>query len=332
MLTYVLDVRDLSDVRFVLSPLNETAFSLFHLDTRYENAAHLQRWRDNAHAQRDRYDHRLISALITPSGNAIPDFLTPMPGPGVSRPTLDDGLAAIAGTDPELIHTQLDELREGGEPSPALARLLDEPERAGPRIAGALERYHRVVIAPMWPAVSRILESDITFRGRELAIGGPTQLFASLNPNLTWDRDGRLRLDLAYARGTGEYASAGRGLTLIPSVFLTRLVSAHSPETAVPHAGYPARGSATLMESMRAVPPGALRRLIGGAKADVLHALDEPVAVGELARRLEVTPSAASQSLRVLHENGLVERARSGREVLYRRTPDGDRLVRGNRP
>lgn len=85
------------------------------------------------------------------------------------------------------------------------------------------------------------------------------------------------------------------------------------------------------MESMRAVPPGALRRLIGGAKADVLHALDEPVAVSELARRLEVTPSAASQSLKVLHENGLVDRARSGREVLYRRTPDGDRLVHGHR-
>ena len=45
----------------------------------------------------------------------------------------------------------------------------------------------------------------------------------------------------------------------------------------------------------------------------------------------KVTPSAASQSLRVLHENGLVDRARSGREVLYRRTPDGDRLVRGHR-
>lgn len=332
MLTYVLDVRDLSDVRFVLAPLNETSLSLFHLNTAHESAMHLQRWRDNAQAQRDRYDHRLVSALVAPSGNAIPDFLTPMPEVGVSRPSLGDGLAAIADTDPELIHTQLDELREGGDPSPALARLLDDPARAGPRIAGALERYHRVTIAPIWPAVNRILEADITFRGRELAIGGPTQLFASLNPHLTWERDGRLRLDLAYARGSGEYASAGRGLTLIPSLFVTRLVSAHSPETAAPHVGYPARGSATLTESMRVVPPGALRRLIGGAKADVLHALDEPVAVSELARRLEVSPPAVSQSLRVLHENGLIDRARSGREVLYRRTPDGDRLVRGHRP
>lgn len=331
MLTYVLDVRDLSDVRFVLAPMNETSLSLFHLNTTHESSAHLNRWRSNARAQRDRYDHRLVSALVAPSGNAIPDFLTPMPPRGDSRPSLDEGLAAIAATDPALIHAQLDELREGDEPSPSLARLLDDPERAGPRVAGALERYHRVVIAPIWPSVNRILESDITFRGRELAIGGPTQLFASLNPNLAWDRDGRLRLDLAYARGSGEYASAGRGLILIPSVFLTRLVSAHSPETATPHAGYPARGSETLMESMREVPPGALRRLIGRAKADVLHALVEPMAVSELARRLEVTPPAASQSLRVLHENGLVERARSGREVLYRRTPDGDRLVRGHR-
>ncbi|BDD83742.1 transcriptional regulator [Tsukamurella pulmonis] len=332
MLTYVLDVRDLSDVRFVLAPLNETALSLFHLNSEHDGAAHLHRWRENARAQSDRYDHRLISALIAPSGKAIPDFLTPVPEPGVSRPSLTEGLTAIAETDPALIHTQLDELREGADPSPALARLLDDPERAGPRIAGALERYHRVTIAPIWPAVNRILEADVTFRGRELALGGPTQLFASLNPHLSWDRDGRLRLDLAYARDAGEYATAGRGLVLIPSVFLTRLVSAHSPETAAPHVGYPARGSATLTESVREVPPGALRRLIGGAKADVLHALDEPVAVSEVARRLEISPSAVSQSLRVLYENGLIDRARSGREVLYRRTTEGDRLVRGHRP
>ena len=64
----------------------------------------------------------------------------------------------------------------------------------------------------------------------------------------------------------------------------------------------------------------------------MLHALVEPVAGSELARRLEISPSAVSQSLRVLYENGLIDRARSGREVLYRRTPDGERLARGHRP
>ncbi|WP_019200422.1 helix-turn-helix transcriptional regulator [Tsukamurella sp. 1534] len=330
MLTYVLDVADMSGVRFVLSPLNEAALSLFHLRPGERTAPHLQRWRQNAQAQRDLYDHRVIDALIAPSGNAIPDFLTPMPDLGDARPTLADGLAAIAATDGAVVHAQLDDLREGAKPSPALAKLLDSDD-AGARIAAALERYHRVAIAPIWPALNRILEADITFRGRELALGGPTRLFASLTPHLSWDRDGRLRLDLAYPRASGEYAAAGRGLTLFPSLFVTRLVSAHSPETAAPHVGYPARGSATLTESMRVVPPGALRRLIGGAKADALHALDEPMAVSELARRLEVTPSAVSQALKVLRENGLVDSARSGREVLYRRTEAGERLLRGNR-
>ena len=149
MLTYVLDVRDLSDVRFVLAPMNETSLSLFHLNTTHDSSAHLQRWRSNAQAQRDRYDHRLVSALVAPSGNAIPDFLTPMPPLGDSRPSLDEGLTAIAATDPALIHAQLDELREGGDPSPALARLLDDPERAGPRIAGALERYRAELAAAL---------------------------------------------------------------------------------------------------------------------------------------------------------------------------------------
>ncbi|MFE0879819.1 helix-turn-helix domain-containing protein [Streptomyces smyrnaeus] len=47
----------------------------------------------------------------------------------------------------------------------------------------------------------------------------------------------------------------------------------------------------------------------------------------QLARRLGVTPSAVSQQLRVLHETGLVTKARDGRHVRYRRSPLGDRLT-----
>jgi DNA-binding transcriptional ArsR family regulator len=40
-----------------------------------------------------------------------------------------------------------------------------------------------------------------------------------------------------------------------------------------------------------------------------------------------VTPSAVSQHLQVLYANHLVTRARAGRQVLYRRSPLGDRLT-----
>ncbi|WP_415847409.1 ArsR/SmtB family transcription factor [Tsukamurella strandjordii] len=56
-------------------------------------------------------------------------------------------------------------------------------------------------------------------------------------------------------------------------------------------------------------------------------ALEEPSAVSELARVLGVSPSAISQSLKVLSANGIVDSARYGRRVLYRRTAIGDALV-----
>jgi DNA-binding MarR family transcriptional regulator len=57
--------------------------------------------------------------------------------------------------------------------------------------------------------------------------------------------------------------------------------------------------------------------------------LDEPLPTIEIARRLKITPSAVSQHLQVLHATGLVTRARDRRQVLYRRTPNGDQLTRG---
>jgi DNA-binding MarR family transcriptional regulator len=57
--------------------------------------------------------------------------------------------------------------------------------------------------------------------------------------------------------------------------------------------------------------------------------LAEPLPTVEIARRLNVTPSAVSQHLQVLHATGLLTRARDRRQVLYRRSQIGDRLTPG---
>ena len=59
----------------------------------------------------------------------------------------------------------------------------------------------------------------------------------------------------------------------------------------------------------------------------MLRLLAEPLPTVDIARRLDVTPSAVSQHLKVLHATGLVTRARDGRYVLYRRSELGDRLA-----
>ena len=326
MLTYLLDVGDLADARFVVSPLNETVLSLFHLNTVYDTARHLAGWRCEANARSDQYDRALIDALVSPSGKQIPDFLTPVTSQAEVRPSFEAHLDAVRGTDSATARAELTELAEGGAPSPELARLI-ALQNPAPVIADALADYHRAAVAPVWPTVQRILESDVVFRGRELAVGGPTRLFESLSPRVEWRRTGELSVDMACSVVAGEVRSPGLGLTLMPSVFTTKITTAHDPTRTAPNIGYPARGSATLAESVPPVADDALRRLIGAAKADLLTALFEPAAVVDLAAALGISPSAVSQSLKVLGSSGIVESSRYGRRVLYRRTALGEALV-----
>ncbi|WP_435069372.1 ArsR family transcriptional regulator [Amycolatopsis thermoflava] len=90
------------------------------------------------------------------------------------------------------------------------------------------------------------------------------------------------------------------------------------------------RGSAREAGALWAArsPSASVVRLLGRARAELLEALHSPATTTDLARALAVTPSAVSQHLRILRENGLVTRERSGRSVLYVITPLGEALIR----
>ncbi|MEU1144592.1 ArsR/SmtB family transcription factor [Streptomyces sp. NPDC005863] len=123
--------------------------------------------------------------------------------------------------------------------------------------------------------------------------------------------------------GAHSRVPAGGGLTLCPTLFGRK---ATAPIGEVPRVDYPARGVATLWETVAPPPADALAALVGRPKAALLAALDTPATTGTLARTLCVTPSAVSQHLAVLAACGLVSRARAGRSVLYARSELGDRL------
>ena len=92
--------------------------------------------------------------------------------------------------------------------------------------------------------------------------------------------------------------------------------------------GNPARGVAALWERPgRAQPGTALGRLLGPSRAAVLLALDQPASTTQLVAALSQSLGGVGDHLAVLREAGLITRARSGRSVLYRRTPVGDALA-----
>ncbi|OZD07137.1 hypothetical protein CH275_08180 [Rhodococcus sp. 06-235-1A] len=191
-----------------------------------------------------------------------------------------------------------------------------------------LDDYHRAAIAPYWSAIGRVLESDITFRGREFAQRGATGLFDGLGSSIHWLDNGLLEVHLTTSSG-GDGSPDDRGLVLTPSVFTKNVSTIWNPASpAHSWLSYPARGQGTLIGEYSPVDPSrALATLVGSAKADLLLALTEPASTSQLAHRFSVTPSAVSQNLPVLRVNGLIEGSRHGGSVLYRLSPLGQQMA-----
>ncbi|MGI5460407.1 ArsR/SmtB family transcription factor [Streptomyces sp. CA-249302] len=318
MISFLLDVEDLADTRFAISPLREVMGSLRALRAPALFPLHTA-WRRSVLTRLDPADARLLAALVG-ENLTLPDFLTPRPT--TFAPTIEDQLAVVRATPEDVVRR---DLHATHAPRPLPAELRPPVEELLEELGELLFRYWRLAVLPDWPRMRLVLEADITHRARQLTMGGARLLFSDLHRNLTW-RDGELRV--AQMIGRHRIDGSGRGLRLVPSLF------AHKPAPPVgageaPMLAYPSRGAATLWEPVPDPDSSALTALLGAPRSTVLRLLAEPLPTVELARRLGVTPSAVSQHLRVLHATGLVTRARDGRRVLYRRSALGDRLAAG---
>jgi DNA-binding transcriptional ArsR family regulator len=141
-------------------------------------------------------------------------------------------------------------------------------------------------------------------------------------------RDGRLTL--GGERWQAEYVvnRGPGGLVLMPVVLGSPHVLIKKNTSTQTTVRYPARGTGTLWTARKQPADGATVRLLGRMRAELLEALQSPATTTELAHTFAVSPSAVSQHLRVLRENGLVTRERSGRNVLYETTALGLSLAR----
>ncbi|WP_169946308.1 helix-turn-helix domain-containing protein [Microbispora sp. H11081] len=323
MISFVLDVEDLADTRFALSPLTDTVLSLRVLRDPGLSAVHLP-WRRSVLGTLGTLDTDLLMSLVA-ERFTVPDFLTPRPA--TFAPGFEEELAAVRRTPPDVVRR---DLAATHAPAPVPEPLRDaaaDGDAAVVRLRDAvcdlLGRYWEIAVRPMWPQMRLVLEADMTYRARQLAVGGARLLFAGMHPNLRWD-DGVLHVDKVIS--SFRVAASGRGLLLVPAVFAHKPAPPVVPEEP-PTLVYPSRGVATLWTPAPVADETALVSLLGAPRARLLGLLGEPLPTVEIARRLRVTPSAVSQHLRVLHATGLVARARDGRQVLYRRSALGDRLT-----
>lgn len=320
MIEMRLRIADLAETSFAVSPLQETVFSLWVWRRPGRQAFHLP-WRRAMTAAWRQCDVEMLGALVSPR-KWVPDFLTPRPETPLTEFSAE--LSAVQATPPERVARGLLETYDGA-PLPAV--LTGPPDAVLARIVAALSGYWQACLEPWWPRIRAVLEADIVYRSRQLALGGARALFADLDWRVRWN-DGVLYID--RLPGVDYVVDInGRGLPLVPSLFCRgaiTYISAAEPPVLV----YPARGRATVWESGEAANDAALAELLGAPRARLLNLLDRPASTTELAHRLAVSPSAVSQHLRVLRAAGLLGRARSGRTVLYLRSPLGDQLVGGH--
>ncbi|MGA4543034.1 DUF5937 family protein [Uniformispora flossi] len=304
---------DVARTRFAVSPLWEVVASVRVLMGADEQGLH-RVW---THQALDRIAAAklripMLTSLVEVPTLSIPGFLAAPPT--TAHPTLDLELAALRATPPELVRTSpLGPVR-------AVAAMRKDPARSLAMLAEEIEAYWEVAMAPFWPRVQTLAEADVRYRAKRFAEGGAQRLFADLSPDVSWHGD---TLHLRHRFTSGRKTLGGRGLLLVPSVFVVPEVFVTlGYDEPLPTLRYPPRGDVGNQAWQPRPEPGsaALARILGRGRANILAELGAPACTADLARRLGKTPGAISQHLGAMRAAGLVSAHRSGRIVLYART------------
>jgi DNA-binding transcriptional ArsR family regulator len=314
---------DVARIRFGISPLWETVRSLYAVDDPVRHSLHLpwtRRVRGRATSGPLARQLAPLRAFARPRA-WLPDFLTPPPPGPVAE--FADELAVLAATPVEVVVADVTATAARRPPAWAVRAAQTDPARLLADLVTGVQAWYTSAIRPYWPRIRALLEADIAYRSRQLAEGGVQRLFDTLHPSVHWVGD-RLLCDDPW---DVDRDLGGRGLPLMPSVFVDRrvlwAVRADSPPIGI----YPARGTATLWQRRPPTDRG-LAAVLGTTRARLLSLLEAPATTTELARRVGLAAPTVSQHLQALHAAGLVTRARAGREVLYLTSPSGAGLLR----
>jgi DNA-binding transcriptional ArsR family regulator len=321
--------EDVTASRFAISPLWELTGALRVLTGDWRHEA-LRPWLVRA---QDRYrrlareaDLEVVHALEPPGWGA--DFISPPPT-SIST-TIEDLLAVVRATPVRHAHAQVAEALRRRPADARVRRILNGDDVTG-YVADVLAAAWRELLAPEWPTLRAILERDVVYRAGQLTSRGWAAALAGLHPKLSWQQD---HIELA-GFADADATLGGRGLLFVPSVFIWPRLALDMDSPWPSALVYPARGVGALWErhprdgggDSGGDLSGPLGRLIGPSRAAVLVALEEPASTTQLTAILGQSLGGLGGHLTALREAGLATRARSGRSVLYSRTPVGDALV-----
>ncbi len=233
--------------------------------------------------------------------------------------TAEDELAAVAATpDLALRHDLEETMQRPLPPELASARLTDEA-------VGLLRWVWTHTLETDWRRRERILRADVVARTGRLATHGWAAVLRDLGRNREWVGDGQLRIN-RYDLPTRVLPTDAE-LYFIPVTSHGSWVGWIEPTTYALY--YPVTGRLAETDATR---HGGLAPLVGANRAALLRMLDKPAGTTHLATHLNLPIGSVGNHLRILLQAGVVARRRSGRHVLYWRTPLGDALVAADGP
>ena len=314
MLTIAVSTDDVASVRFSPNAVWE-AFSSIRAITQPQH--HLLHSRlAKLLPARPQFELALLLELAEPC-KWVPDIFGPVPTGTIHDPI--GQYDALCETDPEVLAGDLAFVREAAPESAAAAM---GPDEYVDRVTAALKGYHQAVLAPLWDRVVAITEADIAHRHATVVANGIGVAIDELHEKLSY-AGAQIRVDMTEHDIAVE--ANGAGVWFVPSVFLWPWVSVEY-ETAQPVISYAARGSGLVWERPRD-SRASLSSLIGRSRAAILEHLVVPRTTTWLARSLHLAPGTVSQHLAVMSASGLLDSRKSGREVLYTRTPVAEQLL-----
>jgi DNA-binding transcriptional ArsR family regulator len=302
---------DFARIRFAYSPLAELAESLYVLGCEQVPVLH-RPWYEWMRGRLGGVDMDLLRAIVPVPRAHVVSFL--LSGATAPHTTIERQLDEVAACPPDRLRRDLGVL--WGDVLPAIAE--DAIRDGGRVVADALANYWAAAIEPHWSRIRSVLDDDVAYRAGRLANGGIEGLLRDLHPELELT-DRTLHV---VSSATGEHELSGQGLLLVPCVFAWPHIMIDPGNCNMPSITYGPRGVGQLWANDDpAQDDDALGALLGFSRAAILVAVDIPKSTSDLATELEQSAPSVSGHLSVLKRAGLVTSWRSGRRVLYQRTP-----------
>ena len=314
---------DLANMRFAYNPLMELLNSYCLLFKPDRQAPH-RRWVEEA--------LQTISGVDLPHLRAIgsiphytPDFLTAPPETIITD--IEDEFERLRHVPLEVIRKNMAYAIQLAGESEILLQFMTHPREMIECLIEDMRLYWQMTLSHHWPRMMSVLDGDVLYRARSLALEGTKALFSGLHPELKLNGNKLIYTGWESTILVNQNMSLnGTGIQLVPEIFVHKFSWQIEPEWH-PMLIYKARGTGLWWMENTEVANQSLEIALGAGRARVLQMLATPASTGEIARSLEITSGAASQHLSRLQQAGLTEPHRSGKRVYYHLTHRGEKLL-----